>query len=183
MKNRLIYLLPILIGFTLLGLTSHAPDEGVVGEVRFSILGPAKFRQLYGQGWDLLAGQSVNGTDKLCTAGGFCTALPDARGVFIRGVNGARDANSGDPEGATRQVGSYQADVFKAHNHALNHEIFVATPWDGLGWGTVRGDHPLYNRGRPAGDNNPLWLATQVVGDTNETRPRNIALYVYVKVN
>ena len=54
--------------------------------------------------------------------------LPDLRGVFLRGVNGARGGQYGDPDAASRtnlarggsngnNVGSYQSDNIQTHSH------------------------------------------------------------------
>jgi microcystin-dependent protein len=54
--------------------------------------------------------------------------LPDLRGLFLRGINGARSDTSADPDAATRtfsaaggntgnQVGSLQTDKVQAHSH------------------------------------------------------------------
>jgi tail collar domain len=57
--------------------------------------------------------------------------LPDMRGVFLRGVNGARSDSYADPDDNTLRtnifaggntgnaVGSYQADMFASHNHTI----------------------------------------------------------------
>lgn len=65
-----------------------------------------------------------------CGASGTSFNVPDCRGIFLRGVNGTRSDAFADPDDnptfrtaintggtAGNAVGSYQQDMFKAHNH------------------------------------------------------------------
>lgn len=102
---------------------------------------------------------------------------PDLRGKFVRGLNvfynpGEPDWDShatGDPEGAHRNVSSYQPDAFANHAHAWN---------SGQGF-NAGGGGSIYAR-NDAGFN--VSNSTTATGG-QETRPRNIALYFYLKIN
>lgn len=173
-------LLALLLGAAI--LPKPQSERIPLGTVIYSLLDEAAFRAANGEGWRLLSSdEDVSATD-LCTKSGICT-LPDGRGVFIRGMNLGRDRSAGDPDGE-RLVGSSQQDVFKDHHHYLNHDIWVAEQWNGLGWGNRGGEHPVHQADRRRGDNNRQWLrAHEAVGGAGpETRPRNITLYTYVKV-
>jgi hypothetical protein len=177
-------LLPAVAGASLMVATAlvgwrRAPNDGNIGEIRYSILDPTHFQAENGSGWVLMDGRAITDTD-LCRDRGICS-VPDARGVFLRGMNLGRDAATGDPDG-NRAAGAAQADQVARHDHGLNHQVWVALQWGGHGSGPNGGDHPLFSKGRGAGDNNPQWLATTAVGGS-ETRPRNIAAYAYMKVN
>lgn len=96
--------------------------------------------------------------------------LPDFRGVFIRGADNRTVANGGrDPDGI-RQIGSYQEDGFKEHNH--NTSVYSCPD-------TYRG----------AGGNSGAWFYPYGGGNVtqtdysggNETRPKNIALMYIIK--
>ena len=147
------------------------PDSGSLGDVRYSVLPPANFRNLNGDGWQLMDGRNINGSD-LCTEFGTCQ-IPDARGVFIRGMNVGRDQASGDPEG-NRGVGSYQSDNIESHTHGLHHRIIGDTR-GGFTHGVAAGGG--------SGSIHDIGIRTTDAKGGNETRPRNIALYVYIKVN
>ncbi|OQP38615.1 hypothetical protein A4H97_17985 [Niastella yeongjuensis] len=145
-------------------------DNGLIGEIKYSILEPGIFTRLY-PGWELLAGQEI-GVDSELGKLGF-NKLPDARGVFLRGMNEGRDLQTGDPDG-NRSIGSLQVDDFKAHNHQVRLKFHADLNFDSS-------DFP------PAAKSDGL---TQVVvGDVTtergglETRPRNIAVYIYIKMN
>ncbi len=119
--------------------------------------------------------------------------LPDLRGMFLRGVNGARNDGKQDPDGGARDsmllngtgvdnhVGSYQNDVFKSHNHGGgNHthpfpnEVFVWAPGSGTNdigeSNTDTISHPMPNSG--------VIINTE---GGNETRPRNAYIHYIIK--
>jgi hypothetical protein len=83
-------------------------SSGTLGDVKYSILAPTEFQKLNGNEWKLMDGQSIVGT-KLSQMTGR-SALPDARGMFIRGMNANREFPFGDLDG-NRPVGSEQNDM------------------------------------------------------------------------
>lgn len=102
---------------------------------------------------------------------------PDLRGKFIRGLNQFYnigepdfDIHKGDEDGIHRAVGSYQPDVLKDHNHQSR---------SGSGFNAGGGGDP-YAR-NDAGFN--VLTDTTTAGGGKETRPRNVALLFYIKVN
>lgn len=146
---------------------------GDVGDVKFSLLAPDVFRVHHGTAWiplDGLAWATEQGFDFTVTAlhkaFGVAT-LPDARGVFIRAMNSGRDPKAGDPEHG-RLVGSSQPDTLKRHEHP---QMYSPQNFNHNGAETLR------QVGHMATQH-----STGAIGD-DETRPRNIALYVYVKVD
>ncbi len=104
--------------------------------------------------------------------------VPDYRGVFLRCNNVIDPANTaiipynqGDPDG-TRNRDSYQADVFQNHAHTFENWVQYA---DG-GHGFVGGGFGS-NSGAGA---NPI--GSSAAGG-NETRPKNYAVYYYIRIN
>ena len=105
---------------------------------------------------------------------------PDLRGKFLRGLNaiyapGQPPFNNwdtiGDPDGAKRTVTDYQSDLVKTHSHTYNHfdNHIIKDASDDK-------DHRLFSLGDSAD------VQTADYGGS-ETRPRNIAVYYYVKIN
>ena len=160
MKNSL-----VLVVISALFSFSFFPQEhfsGNLGDVKYSILDPEQFTKENGPGWVIMQGQSIAGSDLTLITGQ--KKLPDSRGVFIRGMNLGRDAKSGDSDG-NRLVGSYQWDSFKKHNHPYTN------PQGTQNLGHFNSDGWEGKRDRTG----------QVGGD--ETRPKNITLYIYIKIN
>ncbi|QNR83025.1 tail fiber protein [Pedobacter riviphilus] len=113
--------------------------------------------------------------------------VPDLRGMFVRGLNifdpyqpvPAVTKEKSDPD--TRVVGGYQSDSFQGHKHLDKDNVGVLisekqapnTPRQRY---TVEGTAAVNTEGRiPAGYGDPR-IST-------ETRPKNISVYYYIKIN
>lgn len=100
--------------------------------------------------------------------------VPDLRGMFLRGLNTfdpfqpvpAIASDKADPE--NRVVGSFQVDNIKAHNHTIPNPTVHA----GSDQGPDGGGYNAWGRNAP----------TSNVGGA-ETRPKNIAIFYYIKIN
>jgi len=150
-------------------------------------------------GWLLCDGSAVSRTNYAALFAAISTAwgagdgsttfnLPDMRGVFLRGVNGARSDGNGDPDAANRAgpanganggnaVGSYQADQFAAHNHIEGSSEGVGDPRDIYGsiqiGGSIWGDNQYSAM-------NTAHAYTSASGG-NETRPKNVYVNYIIK--
>jgi microcystin-dependent protein len=102
--------------------------------------------------------------------------LPDLRGQFLRGVTGS---STSDPDASSRtakysggntgnNVGSYQVDEFKSHNHNLMGNI------------TSGGGIPNQYVAKGQNDPNTFGLTTSNAGG-NESRPKNAYVYYIIK--
>ena len=123
-----------------------------------------------------MQGQDISGSDLSIISG--IVRLPDARGVFIRSMNLGRESGSGDPEG-NREVGDFQADAFQGHKH-FNQRIGVYK-----GEESPNNPHQRYvinphPANESAGNYNAGYGKPRI---SNETRPRDIVLYTYIKIS
>lgn len=170
----------ILLGFS----RNQSDDYYEIGDVKYSILPPNTFNKTQKGSWVLLDGKPMAEDQKLYAlleqeflldnfkdANGVYT-LPDARGNFIRSMNVNGQGN--DPQ-AGRLVGSYQADALKTHQHSLQNTIYK----HGRSFkGDDDRDHTLKHA------YGSVWAQrTNDTGDANESRPKNITLYCYIKVS
>ncbi|MCW4469603.1 hypothetical protein OGH69_11545 [Flavobacterium sp. MFBS3-15] len=133
-------------------------------------------------------GRSIIGSGLNKSTKGAIRTSPDLRGKFLRGLNTMYSVGEplpffsdtdGDPED-NRVVMSPQSDSFKKHDHkggAHSH------PWNGSGtvndWGynVAVGGGNIGDRTPPSSGK----IIEEEGGD--ETRPRNIAVYFYIKIN
>jgi len=98
------------------------------------------------------------------------------RGMFLRGLNAGRSDGKQDPEGSSRSIGNYQADQVRSHNHnnGSYDRLMIAN-----GIHTTNG--AVDNTGPP--EVNLFTSATINSFGGTETRPRNIAVHYYIRIN
>lgn len=149
-----------------------APEARVasfpVGTVIASYLAPPRMKERYGGDWVLADGSEVSTTTTFYAITGK-TQLPDLRGMFIRGLNADRKDGKQDPDGDNRVVGEYQADTLQRHAH------------DNVAAG-------IWGRSFKGEDGSPKTAHEKKDGKTGttggtETRPRNVALYYYIRID
>ena len=130
-------------------------------------------------------GRSIVGSllEKLTNQPGHVhiTNAPDLRGKFMRGLNVIYNVDQplpfeasqlGDPDGSNRGVGDYQADAIQQHGHSYTH-------FDG---GIIT-DMSNDKDQRRCSYGNMVGAITGTFGTGIETRPRNVSVYFYIKIN
>lgn len=159
--------------------------QTLVGTVQASLLSPEVFAQEAGDPaefdpavttWVLADGRLVVGSRFAELTGQL--AVPDMRGMFLRGLNGARSDGMEAP-GAPRALGSTQQHALQGHGHAT--EIAIATAWHAPGpfVGAYGTNQIITNRVME-----PTTIAEYgTVQFDKETRPRNIAVNYYIRIN
>lgn len=171
---------------------SFCDSTGCVGDIKYSILKPGVFTKRY-PGWVLLDGGSSIETDSIFKVSKLYNllkvpSLPDARGVFLRGMNEGRSIETGNPDG-DKPVGTRQSDEFETHDHEIfagvdnqRRRIMASLGWAG-GWGGVGNVSPVHAERVPNSVHESGMIKILGRGEAIETRPRNIVLYIYIKVN
>lgn len=188
MKNGIFFislLLVFLLATTAFRKTAISSEPtSSVGDVRYSVLPPDAFMKL-NPGWILMDGAESKTSDSIFKKSTLFLdyqfkSVPDARGVFVRGMNMGRPLEKGDPDGDL-PIGRYQPDGIKKHTHEFSISFGYFCGW--VNNNVWTGDRP----GNPMSVNNPeCKIKISNSGENlsgEETRPRNIALYVYIKVN
>lgn len=153
-----------------------------VGTVVASMIAPKEFARLVGDEtnfdtrksqWVPADGRSVAGSRY---ASAMTSTVPDLRGLFIRGLNYAEpDKNRltdqpawADPE-PNRQPGSLQADSVSEHHHSFAGQHQVQTNGSSGFWAISPQNY------------NGVQSTSNFGGE--ETRPKNAALFYYIKIN
>lgn len=145
-----------------------------VGTVIASVVKPQKFKELYGDKWALADGRTIIGS-RLAEAiqkG----VIPDLGGQFLRGINTKYGVipETQDPDG-TREPGTVQSDDIKLHAHGVG-----STSNKNRGGGS--GKNEGWNEYAKPLENSDAAFYTNATGG-KETRPRNVAVYFYIKLN
>jgi hypothetical protein len=138
--------------------------QGTLGDIRTSMLTEALFQSENDTTWIIADGQDVTGSDYHTLTGE--TTIPDTRGTFLRGKNNGRVDGKQNPDGDL-PLGTYQVDDFFSHDHSVSSSSFTG--------GGAQAAIASNNVGYPA----------HITGMTggNETRPRNITVNIFIKIN
>jgi hypothetical protein len=143
-------------------------SELPVGTIIASLLKPEKFQTLYGDKWILADGRNIIGTP--LSEAIQKESIPDLGGRFLRAINTKSDLKTQDSDG-TREPGAFQPDAFARHDHEGKR-----VPWGWLSW-RANGKDEFWDRN---GGKYQDYRTSLEGGD--ETRPRNIAAYFYIKI-
>jgi hypothetical protein len=130
-----------------------------IGSIVASMLAEEKFQEINGDDWVLADGRESSTEYFNATAN---ANIPDLRGMFLRGLNAGRDDGNEDPN-TSRVAGDFQVDEFKSHRHLENLATGSGGAYSGGTWGTVYTNYTDFTGGA-------------------ETRPRNMAVYWFIKV-
>jgi hypothetical protein len=183
------------------GKLEYSPDgvsapvglgDGSLGDVRSSLLTEPQFQAINGTNWVLMDGSSVAGSDFATLTG--ITTLPDARGEFLRGLDNGRGVDpartmasaqgeataaptipfTGSISGSTNNTGSHaHSGAWSPGGPATPYGTGASTPpWNNTGTSSA-GDHAHTVSGS----------ASITGGGDSETRPRNIAVNYFIKIN
>ncbi|MBK9337186.1 MAG: hypothetical protein IPM98_11675 [Lewinellaceae bacterium] len=160
--------------------------SGALGDVKYSVLPPAQFVLENGTCWVPMNGDPLPMGTKLLTYLPTWTNLPDAGGAFVRAQEFPGGATRDPERNSTTAIATVQLDEFKSHTHEMenagshDHTMGVrgfqdADPGkegvDGSGDGSKSTDSAGIHKHtiNPAGG--------------LETRPVNINLWVYIRIN
>ncbi len=170
--------------------------SGAVGDVKYSILDPTQFAAQNGDCWVAMNGGDISGSALAAITG--MTNSPDASGLFLR-AHEYNEAYDNDRTTAS-PIATVQTEAFKEHDHYINlwtsyntalNSSYTAKYFDnypashGAGGNGFQQAQNVSNRTINPSDTNHRH---SVVGDTDmtggtETRPDNLNLYIYIRIN
>jgi len=128
-------------------------------------------------------GRSIAGSSLEIKTNHGITHAPDLRGKFVRGLNVIYSvgqplpfdpATNGDPQ-SNRVVGDFQGDAFRQHVHGYQRYVPRTET-------NISNDTDQRHTGAES-NNTADNTGGANTGGGDETRPRNIAVYFYIKIN
>ena len=177
-------------------------DRWKVGDVRYSVLPPSQFERL-NPGWVLMDGRPVNNTEYQRLTGQ--STIPNGQNMFVRGISMNAETSSRSPGDRQKASTARPDSAFWGHtvhsdsgrhehsiiiqssensgrwsmNHGVGDENKVAQ-----GEGGRNGHSERYLRvvGENSGGHHHDYIEIYRGGD-EETRPVNIALFIYIKID
>ena len=169
-----------------------------VGTIIASMLEFEKFQNIAGNTWKPADGRKISAKSKYATLTGN-TTLPDLRGLFLRGLNqfdpakGPRLDKYKDPEGTRRKTGNLQEDATSLPKNKKNpfqgnalsagdhsHIYFKARREGGRAGSDDRASSEAGNTGSSGSHTHTVLITA---GGDLETRPVNIAVVYYIKID
>lgn len=163
--------------------------SGAVGDVKFSILNPGQFANENGDCWVPMNGANIFGSE-LASFMGIST-LPNASGLFIR----AHEYNDGqDPDRTpSSAIATIQNDAYGSHTHtgttnsagSHSHSYMFKTSSAASNSKSYLlkndVDTPTSKNTGVAGSHSHTLTLDNAGG--GETRPKNLNLYAYIRIN
>ncbi|MBL7774884.1 MAG: hypothetical protein JNK89_02730 [Saprospiraceae bacterium] len=166
--------------------------SGAVGDVKYSILNPTQFAQANGDCWVPMDGRALAATDQLRAQFGF-TNVPDAGGLFMRAQEFSGSPDRDPSRTSASPIGTFQDQAVQTHGHN------VSDPGHTHGYTDTRQNGNAGDKCGCAGQSAPASTATAddakttnssgtgisipSTGNGPETRPKNINLWAYIRIN
>jgi hypothetical protein len=165
--------------------------SGATGDIKYSVLNPTQFALENGDCWVPMNGGSVSGTELGNTIG--IASLPNPSGMFFRAQE---YTNGNDPDRLpSTPIATVQTHTYKAHNHtgtadpagghshtlSPTHSSSQGTKGNGDSTGTELKQDGTTSTTVSGGPHTHSLTINNTGG--GETRPKNMNLYVYIRVN
>lgn len=171
---------------------------GAVGDVKYSILNPSQFQQVNGDCWVPMDGRELATSDRLRQITGM-TALPNAGGYFLRAQEFSTSGDIDPSRTSGSPIATAQNEDIKSHNHtgttdedgAHSHGPHTTARADNDDNDTphnfVTYDNANYYRRRDFYTNseNSAHIHAFTTNNTggDETRPKNMNFWIYIRIN
>ena len=165
--------------------------SGAVGDVKYSILDPTQFAAVNGACWVPMDGRALAVSDQLRILTGL-TNVPNAGGYFLRSqeFSGGPDVDPARTSGST--IATVQNDETRSHNHTMqsagSHSHSMGTRGYLTGAAAAGLSYELGADGSMDDTSASTFSAgshTHTIDNTggNETRPKNLNFWTYIRIN
>ena len=152
-------------------------DPNPVGTIIHSMLTLTQFQSIYGTNWVLADGSDATNSMYALITGN--TTVPDARGLFLRAAGTHGTLKTANNTAFSATLGSSQNDQTQGHMHYY-------TVYNGgfTGWGAQSYQNNTSPIASTGGVTSPITDGTNGNPRTgNETRPANLAVSIFIKIN
>jgi hypothetical protein len=153
--------------------------SGAVGDVKYSFLNPTQFAKYNGDCWVPLDGGGLPLSSALRQETGI-TTLPDAGGLFVRAQEFSGGDNNDPERDASTTIGTIQDGAIQSHRHTVSQTTIRKMSND-----DDLSNQPEFDRGNGVTEASfpiPPDPNTSFTGGA-ETRPKNLNLWIYVRIN
>ena len=199
---------PYSLGSPFAEKANYVVCSGAIGDVKYSILNPQQFAAVNGNCWVPMDGGNMSGSKLAAIIGG--STVPNAGGLFLRGQPSQNGATNYDPERSPGSaIAQIQQDDYKYHFHSYSSTVSInGTTASGGDYSMVFANQKFV----PNGDAGSAYALTPypTLGEThtktvpshshtfsasgtasgnsnnsggNETRPKNLNLWTYIRIN
>ncbi|MBK9151816.1 MAG: hypothetical protein IPM26_12840 [Saprospiraceae bacterium] len=165
--------------------------SGAVGDVKYSILNPTLFAQVNGDCWVPLNGGDM--TDSRLSNITGQTNVPDISGLFIRSQEFSGGANRDPDRSSSSAIATFQDQSYQSHNHGLNdpghsHPINDKVRLlSGNNFNIAGGSKLIFSPNQYLTENRIINPSTTGISVNNfggaETRPKNLNVWMYIRIN
>jgi hypothetical protein len=160
--------------------------DGFVGDVKYSMLTETQMQDEYGDDWILADGGDVTGSKYEALTGN--STVPDLRGVFIRGKNNSREDGNENPAGEN-DLGDFENDTtrtprntaFTTNSDTHSHTFTKRYGSESSGGSYVWSINGSSSSSQSTSSDTHSHSITG--GGDDETRPKNVTLNAFIKIN
>jgi len=170
--------------------------SGAVGDVKYSILNPTDFAKENGDCWVPMDGRSLAGSRLATHTSSYNHAnLPDAGGLFFRAQEFSGGGDQDPNRTNTTPIAEIQTDLLGSHTHTMQSDGAHTHAYHDRGICEPPNCNNPNNDDHADGDGTPNYdfsrttesagAHTHTINSTggSETRPKNLNLWVYIRIN
>ena len=185
--------------------------SGALGDVKYSILNPQQFATVNGNCWVPMDGGNMSGSKLAAIIGG--STVPNAGGLFLRGQESQSGSDNDPDRNSNSTIASFQDQAMQTHTHPFTgttsyDQANTAAPFITYTYGYFTGNFGniptdaltrSFEEGRGDPDVYPRMSTADLRGfhghsvsgttsnysnaTVNETRPKNLNLWTYIRIN
>lgn len=167
--------------------------SGAVGDIKYSILNPTQFATVNGDCWVPMDGRALASNSQLRQVTGM-TSLPDVSGLFLRSQEFAGGGNNDPGRTSSTAIATLQTDDVKPHDHTMaeaglhKHSFASKEPYSVPFYFVTTSFGVLvtaYSNADNTSETANAGAHTHTINNNSgtETRPKNLNVWTYIRIN